>query len=172
MKLVYFTASFPYGLGEQWKTNELNVLVHQFDEITVIPFSYAGNFDSPKPVPPGVKVMPPLFREGGSSLKKTDVFRILFHKKSPSFLGEFFRKKVYRNKAHLISWMSATMNSIRLLQHPTLQNVIRGGEKETILSFFWGRGSCEFLPFTDTSRFHKVFVRMHRYDLFEYVNNN
>jgi hypothetical protein len=29
-------------MGEQWKTNELNVLVKHFDEITVVPYAYGG----------------------------------------------------------------------------------------------------------------------------------
>src|ERR1700740_47785 len=100
MKLIYFTASYPYGLGEQWKTNELNALVHHFDEITVIPYSYGGNFDKPTTVLKGTRVTPPLFRKEGDVLRKTDLIRILFNRKAPLFLREFLRKKVYRNKMH------------------------------------------------------------------------
>ncbi len=63
MKLFYFTSSFPFGIGEQWKANELEIFVRQFDEITVIPYSYDGNFDSPKKLPRGIKLIDPLFRE-------------------------------------------------------------------------------------------------------------
>jgi glycosyltransferase involved in cell wall biosynthesis len=171
MKLIYFTASYPYGIGEQWKANELNVFVHHFDEITVIPYSYAGNVDAPKALPVGVKLNGPLFLKEGVLLRKKDILRILTHRKVFSFLKEFFSKKVYRSKTHVIAWMSATMNSIRLLQHPVIREMIEKADRQTVLSFFWGRGGCEFLPFIDTGRFHKVFVRMHRYDLFEHVNN-
>ena len=32
-KLVYFTTSFPYGLGENWKFNELSVFTDFFDDL-------------------------------------------------------------------------------------------------------------------------------------------
>lgn len=171
MRLIYFTASYPYGLGEQWKANELNVLIHHFDDITVIPYTYGGNPDSPKMLPPGVKLKGPLYEKEAILLQKTDILRILIHRKVFVFLKEFFAKKVYKNKTLLIGWMNATMNSIRLLKHPIVREVIRQADRNTVLTFFWGRGSSEFLPFVDTTRFHKVLVRMHRYDLFEYVNN-
>lgn len=171
MKLYYFTASYPYGLGEEWKANELKELVSKFDQICVIPFSYAGNFDSPRKLAEGVEMKGPLFQTPGQPLARSDIFRILFHRHAPGFFREFIQKRVYKEKAHFISWMSATMQSIRLLGHPVIRELIGKADKKTVLSFYWGKGSCEFLPFVDTARFHKVFVRMHRYDLFENVNN-
>lgn len=179
MKLYYFTASYPYGLGEEWKAHELRELVHVFEEITVIPFSYAGNFDAPKILPAGVRLKGPLFRTEGKPLRASDLLKILFHRKVFVFMQEFFRKRVYRKKTHFTSWVAATLNSIRLLRHPVIRSIITGAKEEartgaakkTILYFYWGKGGCEFLPFIDTNLFFKVFVRMHRYDLFEHVND-
>ena len=32
LKLYYFTDSYPFGLGETWKFNELNILKNHFNE--------------------------------------------------------------------------------------------------------------------------------------------
>ena len=171
MKLFYFTASYPYGLGEIWKKNELKELMHHFKEITVVPFFYGDNFDHPKPLQPGVKLEGPLFRVGGWPLKKKDLLTIFFHPKVNLFVQEFFQKKLYLNKKQLLTWLSDTMTAIRLLKHPVIKKIIQEADQQTILYFFWGKGACEFLPFIDCSRFYKVFVRMHNYDLFETKDN-
>jgi colanic acid/amylovoran biosynthesis glycosyltransferase len=172
MKLIYFTASYPYGLGEQWKANELTELIGEFESIDVIPLSYAGNFNNPKKLPGGIRLNTPLFREDGVPVRKVELLKIIFHQKAVVFLKEFFQKKVYKRKSHLISWISSTLNAIRLLEHQSVKEIIKKANKNTILYFFWGRGACEFLPFIDTSKFKMVFVRMHRFDLFENVNND
>ncbi len=172
MKLYYFTFCYPYGMGEQWKANELNVLVKHFDEITVVPYSYGGNFSNPKRLPIGVKLAGPLFNDIGLPGKKTDTLRILLHKKSLAFVREFLNRKVYKIKNHLQSWVGSTLNVIRLLKHPLVKEIVKKGDKNTVLYFYWGKGSSELLPFIDTSRFRKVFVRLHRFDLFEYVNEH
>lgn len=172
MKLYYFTYCYPYGMGEQWKANELKVLNKHFEKITVVPYFYGGNFDKPKPLPAGIQLSGPLFEDIGFTGKKTDILRILTHKNSVSFIKEFIVKKVYRAKGRLQSWVGSTLNIMRLLKHPVIRNIVDSGDKNTVLYFYWGKGTSEILPFIDTSRFNKVFVRMHRFDLFEYVNDN
>jgi len=170
MKLFYFTLSYPFGIGEQWKANELNVLVDHFDEITVVPFSYANNYDNPKPLPKGVKLAGPLFRN--EQISKSDLLKIFFHRKSGMFIREMLGKKVFGNRQRLVSWLLGTKRAINLLKHPVIKQIVNGADKDTVLYFYWGRGSSEMLPFIDTGRFHKSFVRMHGFDLFEYRNNN
>ena len=172
MKLYYFTLCYPYGMGEQWKTNELNILVKHFDEITVVPYAYGGNLTNPKPLPPGVKIAGPLFNDIGLPGRKADALRIILHKNGSAFVKEFFNRKVYKIKNHLQSWVGSTLNIMRLLKHPVIKEIIKKGDKNTVLYFYWGKGSSELLPFIDTSRFKKVFVRLHRFDLFEYVNEH
>jgi colanic acid/amylovoran biosynthesis glycosyltransferase len=172
MKLFYFTYCYPFGMGEQWKANELKILIHHFDEITVVPFFYSGNFDNPKRLPGKVKLLGPLFREISVTAKKMDLFNILFNRHSPVFLKEFFSKKVYKNRTHLDSWIGSTLNVIRLSKHPVIRQLIRDADRDTIWYFYWGKGSSEILPFINTGKIKKTFVRMHRFDLFEYVNSN
>jgi len=170
MKLFFFTGTYPYGPGEQWKKNELDILVNHFDQITIIPYSYGGNFDNPKQLPKGVKLEQPLFRHDGFILNKTDVFKILFHKHGFAFIKEFFTKKVYKQKVKVVDWMQSTLNIIKLLSNPSLKQVLNADN--TVLYFFWGRGSADVLPFINTTKYKKTLVRMHRFDLFEYTSNN
>lgn len=164
--LYYFTASFPYGLGETWKSNELKYLVEYIDRITVVPYSYGGNTIAPKPVPAGVQVATPLFESDQLPVSLPAIFKLLdghvFY-----YGKEFFAKRVFLSKRKLYTWLNASLQIKRLLAHPFVQQVIREADKHTCLYFFWGKGSCDFLPFADKSRFGKIMVRFHRYDLFE-----
>ena len=169
-KLLYFTNSYPFGIGEQWKANELNVLVKHFDKITVVPFSYGGNFNTPKQLPNGVELVGPLFREQDIKMRKIDLFRILFRRDVFKFAREFIGKGVYLSKGHLINWISGSFNVVRLLGNNLIVKLLVEADSETVLYFYWGQGSCEILPFIH-KRFHRTFVRMHRYDLFEYLND-
>jgi glycosyltransferase involved in cell wall biosynthesis len=171
MKLVFFTNTYPYGIGEQWKKNEIEAFVRHFEEIRVVPLSFGYNKDNPKILPAKARLDGPLFEKEGIIIRPKDIFKILFHKHVYSFLHEFFSKKVFRSKKHIISWAVATLNIIRLLSHNTIR-MIDTLPDNTVLYFFWGRGASDVIPFINTRRFKKVLVRMHRYDLFEYANDN
>ena len=88
MRLIYFTASYPFGLGEQWKANELNILRHHFAEIVVVPFSYAGNHDRPKPLPEGVILQGPLFHNENFLNGYFDLIKIIFNRNAGYFFKE------------------------------------------------------------------------------------
>lgn len=169
-RLLYFTNAYPFGLGELWKTNELAELIRTFDDITVIPFSYGGNTTA-VPMPPGVKLEGPLVADATISIRWFSLLLILAHPNRGRFLREFLVKRVWKRRSHLINWMSATLNAIRLLDSPIVRNVMAGDHRDTVLYFYWGKGACEFLPFVGIKDFRHVFVRMHRYDLFEYAND-
>lgn len=171
MKLIYCTNSFPYGLGEQWKANELKQLVNYFDEITVVPFHYDGNFTNPQPQIKGVTYLKPLFQSSSLTVSKSDLVSFLFNRHVWIFLKEFFNKKVFSSKAKLTSWAVATKRSQLLLAHPVMSKLISDADKQTVFYFYWGKGSCEIMPFINPEKICKSFIRMHRYDLFEYVND-
>ena len=171
MKLFYFTNSFPYGIGEQWKLNELKVLVNYFEEITVIPFSYAGNFDMPKQVPPKVKVEQPLFNDDNFAVTKKEILGLFLSKNFFSYLIEFIKVLFKFNKPLILSLFSS-MKKINLLEnHTTIKEIIKGSNNCTILYFYWGIGSSEMVPFIIYLKFKKVVIKMHRYDLYNYANN-
>lgn len=173
MKLFYFTASYPFGLGEQWKANELEIFSKHFNDITVIPFEYNGNKENPKQLPKKVKLAGPIIQNDHPySTSKLGLFRIVFHSRLPMFATEFFRKKVYRKKSHIVSWFLATLKIIYILRNKAFLDAMAQVDNQSILYFFWGKGSCEALPFVHFKQKPKqVFVRFHRFDLFEYVND-
>jgi len=170
--LFYFTNSFPYGIGEQWKFNELNVLKKYFNNIHLIPYHYNHNFNNPAKIPQGIIMHKPLFKDDQISVKKHDLFKFILHPKRLLFFKEFFNKKVYKNKKHLIDWFISTNRAILLLRHPTIIDITKKSNENCVWYFYWGKGSAEILPFVQPIKMYKSFVRMHRYDLFEYVNNN
>jgi colanic acid/amylovoran biosynthesis glycosyltransferase len=169
-RVFYFTNAFPFGFGQQWKANELAELAHHFEDITVVSFSCDGNCSNPKSLPPRVALKGPLFEESYVPIGWRSLWFIVAHPHRFQFLREFFSKKVYKRHSHFISWLGASLNAMRLLKHPIIRNIIDLGDG-AVLHFYWGRGACDFLPFIDTSRFNKIVVRMHRYDLFEYAND-
>lgn len=170
-RLYYFTGTYPYGLGETWKSNELKFLVDYFEEITVIPYAYGGNFDSPKPPIDGIRYEKPLFIQENEPVKTGSLFRLL-DKNFFYYLKEFFGKRVYTSRFRLKAWLHASLRIKQLLAHPVIKNVMKHPSTDVVLCFFWGKGSCDFLPFVDRNRFGKIAVRFHRYDLFEDQNNN
>ncbi|MBS1774570.1 MAG: glycosyltransferase [Bacteroidetes bacterium] len=171
MELIFFTNHYPYGIGEQWKKNELSVFNENFDKITVIPYSYGNNKNQRKELPDKAVLQNPLFEQDGIILKKSDFLKILFHKYASVFIKEFLTKRVYKSKINTISWACATIGIIRMLAHPAIKK-LNELSSDTVLYFFWGRGIADVIPFINTGKFRKVLVRMHRYDIFEYANNN
>ena len=167
--LYFFTHSYPYGLGEDWKKDELNEFVKYFDKIIIIPFSDDGN-PIPKKVPNKVKVEKPLNLK--SIYLKPKVFFKLLNPRLFFYLSDFFYKKVFLKKSRLKRWLSTALQIEELIKHPTIKNVMQICDNSTVLYFYWGRESCDFVNFVNKKCFHKIVVRMHRYDLFEDENEN
>lgn len=168
-KLIYFTASFPFGLGQTWKLNELKYFIEYFKEITVVPYSYGGNFTSPKNLPQGVTLKGPLFESDNLPVSMQTILKLI-DRNFFYYFREFLRKRVFLSKKKLISWAQASMQIKMLLRHPLVRDIMRNPNEDTVLYFFWGRGSCDFLPFIRKGRFGKKVARFHGYDLFEYRN--
>ena len=169
-KLYFFTNSYPYGLGELWKTNELNVLVDFFDKITVIPFSYGGN-TKPVLLIKGVDYQVPLFNNGISYSKwYKSCFQILFSKHLSLFLSEAKKEKVFYSAKRFIKWFSASYKMLQIANNKSFKKIISGADENTILYFYWGRETSEALPLLKVNCF-KIITRFHRYDLYKYAND-
>lgn len=164
--LYYFTESFPYGLGETWKLNELNVLVNEFNEIHVVPLYHHGNLDNPKKLPDKIIVHQPLM---GVSIKQFKPWAILevFDSNFFYYLSDFFSKKVYLDKKRYIKWMISVLRIKKLLHHPFIKQLIDENNPHAYFYFFWGVGAADVVPFLNKSLTKKIMVRMHRFDLFE-----
>ncbi len=169
-KLLYFTNSYPFGFGELWKTDELNVLVNYFEEITVVPFSYADNKTPVAPIK-GVIYHEPLFENGVPNEKWIRQLKTIFFSKfNYLFFSEFFREKVFLSLAKARKWMSASRKMIHLYDHPVLKNLLYNVGHNTILYFYWGRGTSEVLPLLYKKKGITKVARFHRYDLYKYAN--
>jgi glycosyltransferase involved in cell wall biosynthesis len=168
-QLLYFTASFPYGLGETWKANELRFLTRWFDRITVIPLGYAGNRENPKPLPRGTELVGPLFETDTIQTRIVSIASLL-DRHLGYYLREFLGRGAWRSRSRFRKWLSSSVAIHRLATHPTLNHLLDQCDRDTVLYFYWGRGSCDIVPLLRNRGFGKRVVRMHRYDLFETEN--
>lgn len=164
--LYYFTASFPFGLGETWKLNELNVLINEFDIVHVVPLYHHGNIDNPKAIPSKIIVHQPLM---GVPIKKISLLSLLsiFDKNIFYYLNDFFSKKVYLKKSTILKWLETILRIKKLLKTELVNNLTTLNDPNTFFYFFWGIGSADTVPFLNKNLQKKIIVRMHRFDLFE-----
>lgn len=172
MRLILFTNSYPYGLGEMWKHNEIQILSEFFSEIHIIPLHYGGN-DKPKAVNLNmVKIHEPLCEQDSFELTYKDLFKPFWGNLAFTNYQELVNIFKGFSKAKLIKFLISTKRVRRILENENLKKILNGDTSDVILYFYWGLGSAEILPFIDTSKFKKILVRMHRYDLYEYENQN
>jgi hypothetical protein len=168
--LYYFTASYPWGSGPTWKANELTHLREYFDRITVVPYCYDRNFDSPKELPRGIVAETPLFRDGAPRIDWRSASEIV-SSNAKYYLSELVRKRPYLRRRHFGSWLGASIQIERLRRHPVIRRIVETRSRDVILCFFWGRMACDMLPLVDKRDFGNVVVRFHRFDLFEDEND-
>jgi colanic acid/amylovoran biosynthesis glycosyltransferase len=169
MRLFYYTHSYPYGLGERWKYFELITFRKLFSEIVVIPFTYNNNYTACEYIE-GIKYLGPLYDKFTYPNKYKMIKDILLSKFVLKFLKEFFSQKVYSNKQWAISFVITAYRIIRMLEHPTILNILKNTNRDDIHYFFWGRGISEIIQFIDKKRF-KIACRFHRFDLYKEINN-
>jgi len=167
-KLFYFTNSYPYGFGETWKTNELNVLVNYFDEITILPFCYGDNKENPKKVDSRIKVAQPIFEKFAMVTKVRDLYKLL-DRNFFYYLNEFVSKKVFLSKARFNSWRTFSFVTKGLLKNPIIKDIIENGNESYVLYFFWGTQGTEFLPILYKKKKLRTIVKFHRFDLYDYL---
>jgi colanic acid/amylovoran biosynthesis glycosyltransferase len=171
-KLILFTNSYPYGIGELWKHNELKLLSSQFDVILVIPLTFGGNVN-PKDIPlDNVEVLKPIIQLKQIKLNHFDLLIFLLSKFSVTIIKELICLKIKNAKKNLIKLLNSAKRARLIIENKKIKEIIDTDNSQTILYFYWGLGASEILPFIDESQFKKVVVRMHRYDLYEYENGD
>ena len=171
MKLSFFTAFYPYGIGELWKEAELEAASEKFDEITVYPL-YKHRNSSKRTLPTTITHQDPIFDEVSfvSSFKLKHLGYVL-NRRFFYYLNEFISKRVYTNKSWIIRWLNAAACTEALLRSSTFSNLSRTTpSSDHVLYFFWGVGYSFIIPFLDKSRFKKIAIRFHGYDLFKERN--
>lgn len=173
MKLYYFTDHYPYGRGNMWKQYELEILRKHFTSIVVIPLHSGGNKDKPfMELPQGVKSIKPLFEKmPNEKISSKDIFTI-FDKYFFIYLREAFRANIFFSKARIVKWIQKILFVKKLLGLQSLKELLSGSDDDTVFYFFWGTGTADMISFARGFKYKKIVIKMHRFDLFEYVNDN
>jgi glycosyltransferase involved in cell wall biosynthesis len=172
MKLILFTNSYPYGIGEMWKHNEIKLLSSQFDNIAVIPFHNGGNMHPKSLNIDNVKFYEPILKSASQKLNYLDLIVPFVGKSAFTNFKELSLILTRFNKKNFIKFLNSAKRTREILRKEVLLDILRKDNTDTIIYFYWGLGSAEIIPFLDVSKFKKVVVRMHRYDLYEYENEN
>jgi glycosyltransferase involved in cell wall biosynthesis len=164
LNLIYFTNSFPYGYGENWKYIELEKLSKYFDSIYVAPLTYNGN-SSARNVPTKVKVIKPTLKS--DSLKTTLKDAIWFSLINPKILLrvliELNRIKSIRDIKKLLV---DAMKVGRILHSSSYKDFVEPLLDGSLLYFFWGKGYADILPFIKHHQRRCVAIRVHGFDLY------
>lgn len=166
--VFYFTRSFPYGIGEEWKAVELEHLARAVDVI-VVPYTFDGNRVA-RNVAEGVEVCRPLFEDEPSWTRKTAAKRVFRSRHRSYFARELIRSVAFRRRAWLRSWLWASASLDALVDTLGASGILDAFKPSDVLVFFWGRGSCDVLPLLKDEEVSGI-VKMHRYDLFLDVND-
>jgi colanic acid/amylovoran biosynthesis glycosyltransferase len=172
MRLILFTNSYPYGIGEMWKHNELKLLAKEFSIILVLPLHYADN-KTPKVLNIGnVKLNVPILNSISHKLNFLDLLLPFVQREALVNFKEIKHLLTKFSRKNLIKFLNSTKRTRTILNSEVLQGILRDNNSDTVLYFYWGLGSAEILPLIDVNKFKKVIVRMHRFDLYEYENDN
>jgi glycosyltransferase involved in cell wall biosynthesis len=165
-RLLYFTDSYPFGLGEEWKRVELEIFREYFETIEVVPLHYCGN-PLPKPAIDGIRYHLPLFPDGVPQAPRAKRLATLFaHDQRHLFFRELWQKQAFGSRARFDRWLRSSEFAARLSKHAGLATLLAVAPERTILYFFWARGSSELLPLVDTSAYRRTVLRLHGYDLY------
>lgn len=167
-KLFYFTNSYPYGFGETWKANELNVLINYFEEIIIVPFCYGDNKENPKKVDSRIKVAQPIFEKFAMVTKVRDLYKLV-DRNFFYYVNEFFSKKVFLSKRKFNSWRTFSFVTKGMLENPVIKEIFENGDESYVLYFFWGTQGTEFLPLLYKKKKLRTVVKFHRFDLYDYL---
>lgn len=167
MKLLYFTASYPYGDGKEWKKHELEVLRKYFKDITVIPFDYGGNFNSPLSPIEGINYLPPLYKSYKGATLLAAFSQIVFSRHIFFYLKEFFSEKVWSDKRKIRRWILNSHFIERLNNHPTIKRLLLKASEPTIAYFFWGKRTAEVSVLLNNTNV-KTACRFHGFDLYAF----
>lgn len=165
--LFYFTDSYPFGIGELWKTNELRTLCTKFEKIYIAPLWFNHN-RTPVELPGNnIEVLQPAVDSTDTYFSSGDLLRVF----KPAILREIFEHGLFKDKAGLRKCLLFEKFANRLIQTEAFRFVMRKSDANTVWYFFWARGWSDLLPFIKRPDIRKIAVRMHRYDLYLEANN-
>ena len=161
MTLLYFTESFPYGLGETWKENELNGLSSFFDRILVIPFHGSGEIDPSICLEKNIQVEDPLFSKLENNYNLVSVIRLGLS--YPVTLIREISKTLLKGRYGWNQFFTSSTRIYNLSKHERLRKYLR--MRESLSYFFWGRLTAEVLAVFSPEM--PSVMRLHGYDLYK-----
>ena len=123
--LFYFTNSYPYGLAENWKRNELIILKDYFKKIYVIPYHFGGNHEFRGYSDQRIEYIQPLFPNKPQKSLKKQLLVLIFSIRFFGYLKEAVKSKVYLNKKKLIRWIASSYTIHSVLVHPKLSEIFK-----------------------------------------------
>lgn len=165
--LFYFTESYPYGLGESWKTNELAGIQSSFEKVYVVPMWKANN-DVPIPIQNEiVQVLEPAL----DKLPVPDIRKDLWLLTNPMVIRELLKYDAIRNRPRIGKCLSFVKTARMLIASETFRFVLNKSNSDAVWYFFWGRGWADILPFIPRPDIRKIAVKMHGFDLYLERNN-
>jgi colanic acid/amylovoran biosynthesis glycosyltransferase len=165
-RIFYFTYSYPFGLGEAWKSEELMFLSDNFDEIIVVPYCFGGDKNFKGIKRDNIFYQNPIFPDFSQKKVWRQLLSILIHSRINIFLIELFKNKVYFKKNKLISWLVSTNKIIEISKNREFNKITQLLNNDDYAFFFWGRETSEYLGAYDLKA--KKIIRFHGYDLYEY----
>jgi len=173
-RLLYFTFSFPYGHGEEWKFNDIEVFAKRFDEVVIVPLSYGNKKTLSSNVPESVVVHTPLFEtesviNSNAWLLNTlagIIYDRLLRQELRRCLSKFDLRGIREvGRAYVRGKRIAKQIHNTCLCDPSVK------PEETSLFFFWGLGAAEGLPWIEFDA-KRIVVGYHGYDLYESRRGN
>lgn len=160
MRLLYFTESYPFGLGEEWKKNELAVLREYYSTIDVIPFHYGSSKEQVEYSDHIVTFHPPLF-EDHPEPNWFGLIKLMFL--SPIIIFSELLVAAQKGIGALSSFKKSCSTISALNGNSKLIKLL--DEDFDLAYFFWGRLSVELMALRSIS--NPFVVRLHGYDLFQ-----
>lgn len=166
-QLLYFTAHFPYGMGERWKVDDLKAMSPYFDKVVIVPFQRVnGEPHTYCDIPHNVEIQRPLLPAAGArtrsywwGLPKA----LLRHSLTRS---EVLRQIQTGRHAFVASCLQEISTTWQALDEFKRRRLLNDPATDTSLFFFWGVGAANMIPFLKLGNCYVV-VGFHGFDLYE-----
>jgi colanic acid/amylovoran biosynthesis glycosyltransferase len=165
-KLFYFTNSYPYGLAESWKKDELEFLSSKFKEIHVIPNNFGNSKEFKGIEKENIFYYLPLFEEQTKKRLRKKVISILFSQYVFQLLKELLFEIRSFDKIKIEDLLESTHRVVELSKNKKFQEFQKQISKNDLIIFFWGRGTSEYLGLNKIEG--KSIIRFHGFDLYNY----
>jgi glycosyltransferase involved in cell wall biosynthesis len=169
-KLIFFTHSFPYGIGEQWKLNDICAWATHFDKIIVVPLCYENGILNRYRYPANVQIDPPLVPLAGFPRERAlRVFIDVLARRDPLELRELIGQITSLRLNRLRELIGAIGTANYVLRECLARGYLGRDSNKTTFYFFWALGAATMIPFL---KMHVggIIVGFHGYDLYREIS--